>query len=125
MTIKCSNFLCLFLSIFLFFQSFPLLAETCLYSTKYDISYNPDYQGYVSKNIYEQKGKILYIVNTVESGPYVGVQLFCNYSEQGYGNIAKYLPDSYIEANGIKYSVYDYVDYLICHCIDDEILIVL
>lgn len=80
----------------------PLFAEKRIQSTEYDLNYNPDYRGYVSKNIYEQKGKILYIVCTVESGPYIGVQLFSNYVDGR--NIAKSLPDSSIERNGKKFT---------------------
>ena len=100
--------------------SVPLLAEKHIYSTGYDINYNPDYHGYVAKNTYEQKGKILYIVCTVESGPYIGVQLFCNYVDGK--NIAKSLPDSSIENNGKKIYVYDYDKYWIYHNLGSEAL---
>lgn len=109
-----------FLFSILLFISSPLLAEKCIKPTGYDIKYDPDYKGYLAKNTYEQKGKILYIVYTVESGPYIGVQLFCN--PKG-SNIAKDLPDSYVEGNGKKYYVYDYGSHWIYHSLNDEFLI--
>lgn len=116
----------LYLSTFLCLQIFPLLAEQCLKPTWYDIRYNPDFQGYVAENRYEKmekkygQKKILYTVFTVESGPAIGFQLFCNSISGKY--ISKDLPDSYIEEKGKNYYVYDYDKYLIYHNIDDEFL---
>lgn len=112
----------LLIGVYLFLFSFALSAETCLKPNGYDINYDNDFKGYVSKNRYEEKGKILYTIYTVESGPYLGVQLFCN-STNGK-NTAKDLPDSCVDGDGVKYYVYDYGKYWVYHNLNDEFLII-
>jgi len=69
------------------------------------------------------KIQTIYIVVTIENGPNIGVQLFCNL--QSGKTIKRDSPDTYIEAaNGKGYYVYDYDSHVIYHNINEERMIV-
>lgn len=117
------SFLIIFTFVFFFLCSESVFAEKRMHPTKYKIEYDADFEGYIGKNIYEEKNRIIYIVSTVESGPYCGLQMFSNYKQGKTKNLVKPSADSSFVTDGKIIYVYDYSSHWIYHNLYEELLV--